>query len=282
MTAPNEATQTTQPGTAVGKVHPVYELFASDAAKRLIERFLPQGVDVERVAATVIMAMKQDKTKMLRKCTPESLVLGVARIQQWGLDLGVTAYLLPFKDKDKGIVEAVPVASYHGLAELMIASGAVRFVTARVVYAGDEFRYSYGTPGELFHKPCSKEERGPITHAYCVLDLPYGRQVFEVMLVEDIEEIRKKFSKQWSEGPLKPWYAKKTVVRQVSKLVPKNPRLARALAVMEHEQAVEIDPTPGAPKVQALGVGQFDELEILRQDRELAESEVGGDDGPPY
>lgn len=256
------------------KVHPVVELFTSDAAKRYIEKFLPKGVDLERVAATVLMAMQNDKTGKLAKCKPESLILGVARIMQWGLELGTTAHLLPFD----GV--ATPVADYKGLAELMIGSGAVRYVDAQVVYEGDAFEYRLGLDAKLNHTPISKGKRGAITHAYCILHLPFGRQVFTVMPVEDIEEIRQKFSKQWKNGPLPAWYAKKTVVRQVSKLVPKNPKLAKVLAVMEQDRDIEVekDPTPGAPRVESLIAGDHGIEAAL--DDVTGEAEPGDDEIP--
>lgn len=242
--------QASKPVPPVPPVHPVVELFTSDAARRLIEKFLPEGVDLERVAATVMLAMNNDKTGALKKCTPQSLVLGVARIQQWGLELGTTAHLIPFR------TEATPVADYKGLAELMIGSGAIRFIDTKVVYVGDDFVYRLGLDAKLDHIPCAKAKRGPISHAYIILHLPGGRQVFDVMAAEDIDEIRQAHSKQWKDGPLKPWYAKKTLVRQASKLVPKTPRFAEAfskvLAVMDDERTLELDPSPELPPVAAL------------------------------
>lgn len=266
LSAPDDAT------------HPVMEMFTSAKAQQYIKPFLPEGVDPIRVAASVMLAMQNDKSGTLAKCTPKSLILGVARIQQWGLELGTTAHLLPFKDKS-GTYEATPTADYKGLAELMVRSGAVRFVQAKVVYDGDFFEYSLGTDARLVHRPGPKAGRGQITHAYCVLDLPFGRQVFDVMMAEDIDEIRQRFSKQWKEGPLKPWYAMKTIVRQVSKLVPKNPRLAKALAVMHEDR--EIDLEPDAPQTAALNAGDTDPGQILAQDRAIAAAE-DDDNAPPF
>lgn len=251
MTAPN-----TQVATTEQKVNPIIALFTGDTARLLISKFLPEGTQaerataLERVAATVLLAIRNDKTKKLIECTPESLVLGVARIQQWGLELGTTAHLIPFGK------EATPVADYKGLAELMIGSGAIRYIDPKVVYAGDKFEYRFGTDAKIDHTPGPKAKRGAITHAYVIIHLPGGRQVFDVMLAEDIDEIRQKCSKQWKDGPLKPWYAKKTMVRQASKLIPKNPRFAESFArfakVLDDEQSVEIVPLPDAPGVAAL------------------------------
>lgn len=223
------------------------ELFSSEDALKYITPFLPEGADVKRVVATVLLAIKMDQTGALKKCSPESLVIGVARIQQWGLELGTTAHLLPFK----GI--AVPVADYKGLAELMVASGAVRYVEAHAVYEGDEFTYRLGLEPKIDHVPATPRAKGAkITFAYCILHLPFARFAFDVMSADDIDDIRQRYSKQWKEGPLPAWYAKKTVVRQVAKLVPKNPRLAKALLTMEQERSVEFEMTPGSATLPAL------------------------------
>ncbi len=249
----------------------IMDLFMSDRAQSFIAPFLPEGADPRRVAATVLLAVRMDKTGVLRKCTPESLVLGVARVQQWGLELGTTAHLLPFGNKmevrddatgnlvERKVYEATPVADYKGLAELMVRSGAVRHVEAHAVYEADEFKYRFGLNPQIDHVPALPRKEGArITHAYVILHLPFGRFAFEVMGAEEIDEIRKKHSKQWKDGPLQGWYAKKTVVRQIAKTVPKNPRMAaenaklgEALAVMEDEQRLEFGATGQAKAIEA-------------------------------
>lgn len=260
------------------KQHPVVELFQSEQARSYIEAFLPEGTDMKRVAASVMLAIQNDKTGKLKDCTPKSLIIGVARIQQWGLELGTTAHLIPFKD------EATPVADYKGLAELMVGSGAVRHVETHVVYEGDEFSYRLGLDPKIDHVPATPRKKGAkITFAYCILHLPFSRFAFDVMAAEDIDEIRHKYSKQWKDGPLPAWYAKKTVVRQVAKLVPKNPRLAKILAVMEQEREVEFDAIPEAKKIEALR----DEDEITVPDAVVTDEREPGDEEdqefqPPY
>lgn len=237
----------TSVATIEKKEHPIIAMLSSENAISLITPFLPEGADVARVIATVRLAIANDKTKALGKCTPQSLVLGVARIQQWGLELGTTAHLLPFG------TEATPVADYKGLAELMVGSGAVRHVETHVVYEGDEFSYRLGLEPKIDHVPAMPRKKGAlITHAYCILHLPFARFAFDVMAASDIDEIRQRYSKQWKNGPLPAWYAKKTVIRQVAKTVPKNPRLAKVLATMDAERAVEFDTLPEAKQIEAL------------------------------
>jgi phage RecT family recombinase len=250
MTPPNAG------GTAVATLpasspqSAIERLITSDRARKFIEPFLPEGTDIRRVAATVARAIAADETKTLKKCTPESLVLGVSQIQQWGLELAPgVAYLLPFKNNKKvgedgkPVYEATPCADYKALAAMMVASGAVRHVEAREVREGDRFEYHFGLDATIVHQPQSRagRETKPITHVYCILHLPFQARAFDVMSAEQVDAIRKHYSKQHKEGPLKAFYAKKTIIRQMAKTMPKDRRLAKFFDVLEKDAALEAD-----------------------------------------
>lgn len=201
-----------------------------------IAAFLPEGVSPERVAAAVSLALNDPKTgKALAACTPQSVVRAVGRIAQWGLEVGVTAYLVPFGR------ECVPVADYKGLIELVVASGAARDIDAHVVYEGDEFDYELGLDNRLVHRPrWSGDGKRKIVAAYAIARIKFGYTKQVVMTADEIDEIRQQYSKQWKSGPLPDWYAVKTCVRRLVKLLPQNPRLASAMAKIEDEQQVEL------------------------------------------
>ena len=207
----------------------IAQLFEHESSRQYIDPYLPKGTDIARVIAAVQLAIKNDETGKLGQCTPESLVLGCARIQSWSLELGVNAYLLPFGGK------AVPVAGYLGLIELMIGTGAVRGVDVQVVREGDHFEYEFGLDPYLRHRPKAKNT-GAITFAYIIILLPGGLKKFDVMPAADIDAIRQTHSKQWKSGALTPWYAKKTIIRQSAKLWPKNPKLAATLTVLHQDE----------------------------------------------
>lgn len=229
--APHMAYDQQQTGVAV--IKNITAVLTSDTAKERILPFLPEGANYERVMAAAQYAVR--KQPDLLKCTPHSIIDAVAKIQQWQLEIGTTAHLVPFKGKCEAI------ADYKGLAELMVRSGAVRHVEARVVYENDTFRYKLGTASEIDHTPTSEAKRGKITHAYVILYLPFNRISFEVMTVEDIENIRLNHSKQWKTGALPAWYAKKTVVRQSVKLIPKDPRYSAALIALQEAFSKDAD-----------------------------------------
>ncbi len=230
--------------TAVAKAgdnNGIAELLSRENVRTRIEPYLMPGASLERVIAGARFAARQNPA--ILQCTPASIVDAVSRIQQWGLEIGVTAHLVPF-----GKV-CTPIADYKGYAELMVRSGAVRHVEARVVYEKDTFSYAYGLDPYLNHIPVSCEQRGKISHAYVVLRLPHNRSSFEVMPIQDIDAIRKKNSKQWKEGECPAWYAKKTVVRQAAKLIPKDPRLASVLRVVDEDEAQEFGEGKILPEV---------------------------------
>lgn len=221
------------PGTALAKLQDEKGAVAliSEAADR-IEPFLPKGTDLMRVALTVRIAIR--KTPALLKCSPESILTAVAQVQQWGLEIGTTAHLVPFGE------ECTAIADYKGLAELIVASGAIRHVEGRCVYANEPFVYEQGLDPKLEHHPIADvATRGKLVAAYVVFHLPFGRRVFEVMAAGDAEAVRQKYSKQWKSGELPDWYCLKTCLRRAVKLIPKNPKLRDALRVIEQDEERE-------------------------------------------
>lgn len=209
-----------------------------------LQAMLPKGYEAGRLITGALVAAANNPD--LLKCQPSTIATALARIAQWGLDVGVTAHLVPYGSK------CTPVADYKGLVALMVRAGA-RKVEAQVVREGDQFEYAYGTDAYLRHQPTGSSN--PITHAWCIVTLRGGVTQFEVMPVADIEAIRKQHSKQWKNGPLPAWYARKTVTRQAAKFVPQTAELVRALD--EDEQVVELDADGVVPDPATLE-GQYE------------------------
>ena len=224
----------------------VVALFGTEAARTTIAPFLPDGANLERIAATVWLAMKDNPA--LAKCTAESLILATAKIQQWGLEVGTTAYLVPYGPK------CTPVASYIGLAELVIGSGAVRDVEAHIVYANEHFRMEQGlSPVLEHHIIATASERGEPIGAYVIFRIGVHRDRSHYMTAQEIDSIRQQYSKQWKSGPLPEWYMLKTVVRHGVKLLPKNPRLAAVFRRFDDIDVAEtLDELPTPATVRAL------------------------------
>jgi phage RecT family recombinase len=253
------AAQKPEPGTAVATQDEPRQVTARDlpavirrskTARAQLAAFLPPGVSLERVAASVDLALRKaradwaeacrnDRTKTglapLERCEPGSILLAVAKIQQWGLEIGETAHLVPFG------TSCTPVADYKGLSELMVASGVAKMVEAHCVYEKEPFRLKRGTVTEVEHHPIGDPKaRGDMVGAYAIVHVRGNLPLTEYMSVDEIDKIRQEKSKQWKKGPLPEWYARKTVIRRIAKYVPKNPRLAKLLAEIDAEQVIDV------------------------------------------
>jgi recombination protein RecT len=231
---------------------------------------LPKHMKAERLAR-IVMTTVQNVPKLL-DCTPESLIRCVLQAAQLGLEpdglLG-QAYLIPFENKKKQIVECTLIVGYKGLLKLARNSGEIASIEAHAVRVGDEFSYAFGTEGFLKHKPAEapllwkeKKEKdvvverwqepdydwnpGRITHFYAVAKLKDGTRQFEVMPVWEVNDIRDnsqgyKAAKNF--GIPSPWIdhypemGKKTVLRRICKMLPASIELARAVALDEAADA---------------------------------------------
>jgi recombinational DNA repair protein RecT len=223
------ATQSQSPKLVKDTNLPVL-IATNDTARQYIEPLLPKGVTIGEVAAKVRLALAKDTTGALQKCTVGSVILAVAKICGWGLEIGTTAHLVPFG------AECTALRDYTGDIQLAIESGMVRRVAAHIVYANEPFRLVRGSVTSVDHHPIAvPSERGPMIGCYAMVYFGRGEFEVEYRTVEEVDEIRQKHSKQWKAGLVAPWYMRKTVARQALKLIPKSPRMRALLAVMDDE-----------------------------------------------
>lgn len=195
-------------------------------------KVLPKTFTPERLITLTLVAAT--KTPQLFDCSPESIALSVVRVAQWGLEIGTTAHLVPFKG------QCTPIADYKGLIQLMIRSGHVRDVKAYAVYKNEHFRVTAGAHPVLEHDPIMTESaRGPLVAAYAVAWLRGGHPTWEVMARDEIEAIRKRArsgnSEAWREHYDE--MAKKTAIRRLAKRMPQSTELADALGVEDDDAA---------------------------------------------
>lgn len=80
------------------------------------QRLLPKWYPADRLITGALVAAQTNPD--LGKCNPQSVAVALARVAQWGLDVGDTAHLVPFGDK------CTPIADYKGLIRLMVEAGA--------------------------------------------------------------------------------------------------------------------------------------------------------------
>lgn len=199
-----------------------------------IAKALPRGMDEARFARILVTTVKQ--TPDLLKCSTASLLGAAMQAAALGLEPGPLGecYLVPY-GRDCSFIPGAP-----GLVKLAIQSGYVSAVVARTVWEGDEFDYDYGLDEHLVHKPCGDEEKP--THHYAIAKMTNGTKEFVVMTQGAIDKHRAKFAKSqkaWRENPEA--MARKTVVKQLMKLIPKSAEVQRAMNA--DEQTVNLLPS---------------------------------------
>jgi recombination protein RecT len=115
-------------------------------------------------------------TPKLKDCDPLSMLGALQQCATLKLEPNTIlghAYLIPFENKRKRIVEVQLILGYKGLKELARRHELVVGLHADVVYDDDEdWSYEYGTNMHLTHKPGPR--RGKKTHAYCYVKLRDG------------------------------------------------------------------------------------------------------------
>ncbi len=200
-----------------------------------IKNALPRHITPERMMRVALTAVST--TPKLLECSQVSVMGCIVQAAQLGLEPGSGlghAYLVPFGKTCQLII------GYRGMVDLARRSGEIVSISARAVYAKDEFSYAYGLDETLHHVPSTDAERGPLTFVYAVAKLKGGGVQFEVLSRSDVDRIRK-MSRAGNSGPWVEHYdemAKKSAVRRLFKMLPVSIELAKAVRL---DEAVDDD-----------------------------------------
>lgn len=182
-----------------------------------------------------VMASVQ-KTPDLLDCEPTSVINSFMTMAQLGLmpsDVSGEAYVLPYKTKHGEIAQFQ--LGYQGLLTLFYRAG-VKSIRAEIVREKDKFSY---VNGKIYHEIDifkSNKDRGKAIGAYAI-GLLNGQEVAKLMNRDDILNMGKKFSKSYNstytawneEKDPELWMWKKTVLKQLGKLLPKNETIYKAI-----------------------------------------------------
>lgn len=231
------------PGGSVSAV----AILSSEEARTAIAPMLPEGVTLERVAREVQLAA-MDNPDILT-CAPDTIIAAVCKAVSWGLVIGETVHLVPVGGKLKAWQD------YKGKIELMVRHRAARLVDAQCVYEHEPFEYELGLHPRILHHPIlSLRDRGALIGAYAYAKLNQYDFKAVVLSTEEIDQIRRKSSRSWKNGPLSdiPWYALKTAIHRLAKQIPRSEALARALA--EDDEDTDDLLVDAAPERPALAI----------------------------
>jgi len=218
-----------------------------EALRSIVERnmgaigaSLPTGMSQERFARLLLTAANVNPE--LLTCDPRSFLQAGVQCAQLGLepnDPRGLAYLIPFKDKDRGKVVNL-IIGYRGMVELARRSGMVSSIHAFAVYEGDAFSYALGLEPTLHHVPApdGAEDPSKLTHVYAVAKVN-GDPQFVVLTRKHVEKA--KASSRGADSSYSPWkthYAEmalKTAIRRLCKLLPQTVEVAKAMEADESE-----------------------------------------------
>lgn len=197
--------------------------------KKQIENYFADPQKALKFLSSVTSAVQRNDE--LLNCEPTSVInsfMTMAQLELMPSDVNGEAYVLPYKGK------AQFQLGYQGLVTLFYRAGC-RSIHADIVRKNDKFDY---TNGVITHSPdVFADDRGEAIGAYVIIDTAQGGKITKVMNKKEILGIGQKFSKSfksdyspWNEkNDPELWMWKKTVMKQASKLVPKNETIFRAI-----------------------------------------------------
>jgi recombination protein RecT len=232
---------------------------------RGFRRLLPRGVSEDFMLLTVLKAIK--KSKELRQCDPASITLAMIECAGLGLvpntELG-EAHIVPYGRDAKLVI------GYSGLLKLVRSSGEVACIDAYVAHADDVFDYELGDNPRVKHVPRRRGSGAPepvFEAAYATARLRGSEEflIVDVMDAAQIDKIRARGSRR-ANGPWDTDYdemAKKTVLRRLSKRLPKSREAGRGLALDQR------------------GEGEGAVLSVQEWEEELQEHTASAPDAPP-
>lgn len=172
----------------------------------------------------------------LLECDSKSLYAALMEVAALDLEVGTLgqADLIPYKGKTKLII------GYQGFITLIYRSGMVKSVFANIVREKDKFDITFGTKGKLVHKP-SLDMGTRIIGAYAYAELISGGEYYDYLPIAELERIRKYSaspnSLAWSEETS--WMYRKTMIRQLIKLLPKFKNEAEIIKAIKLDEAAE-------------------------------------------
>ena len=207
-----------------------------------IRKALPSVLTPERFIRMALTA--GNNTPALAQCTPMSFIAALMNAAQLGLEPNTPlgqAYLIPYKNKKKDVIECQFQIGYKGMIDLVYRNDNVQTIQAHIVRANDLFEYELGLESRLRHIP-AMEGRGEMMYVYALFKLTNGGYGFEVLNKESVVAHAERYSPSF-EG-FSPWktdfesMAKKTAIKKVLKFAPLKTECLRAIASDETIKSV--------------------------------------------
>lgn len=256
---------------AVQKLSPVEEFVSNVLPPDRLDdlaRSLPAHIKPQMFQRNLLNAIMINPDLM--KYTPGLVFREVSKAGTLGLYLDPQlgeAYIIEAYNYKSRQTEPQLRIGYLGMVKLAKQSGEIKQVYAHEVHEKDFIEAEQGAEKTLVHKPKLFTDRGPIIGYYSVVKFTNGDFDYEPMDVAQIHAIRDRTDgwKAYQDKKIKttPWatdeseMAKKTVIRRLTKRMPKSPELAAAIKIEDEAEFHEImrpaprlvPPTPPIPPV---------------------------------
>jgi recombination protein RecT len=237
----------------------------------------------------VLLTTVSDNPDLLR-CTQRSLISSCMRAAQMGLELdGREAAIVPYRDGPDLIAKYEPMI--FGLRKKVRESRLLADWNVQVVQEGDHFDYALGDRPYIIHKPALRGGRNrAVIGAYSIATFPDGTKSFEIMNVDQIEDVRSKSKAKkgpWFDPISYPEMCRKTVARLHAKQLPQSSDLELLTRDWEREKAVEQEPRQALPQrrsgtvsdvLDQFGAGMLSPPEADSAARQSVESSPSGAD----
>jgi recombination protein RecT len=210
---------------------------------------LPRHITPAYFMRVVLTAVQRNPK--LADCTSISLFGSILQCAQLGLVpdgfLG-QAYLIPYDNKKKNVLEVQFQCGYRGLITLARRSGEISIIGAEVVYERDQFKQIRGLSPSVDHTPFEGDgDPGALVSVYAWYRLKDGGYDLTVMNRRQVHAIRNR-SQAYRSGVQygkkdSPWFTdepamwKKTAIKQLLKLAPLSVEIQRAAGLDDAAEA---------------------------------------------
>lgn len=206
------------------------------ANKDKLQAALPRQFSADRLIQLAYTTIRRDQRLM--DCTVPSLAGAVMDAARLGLEVGVLGqgYIVGYKNN--GVREAQFIPGWQGLVDLVGRAGCAEAWTG-AVFEGDAFDWAYGDTPYINHKPCGEDNPERMTHVYACGRINGTRHpIIEVWPIEKVWRHRDRYNRI-GEGHYSykhpEMYARKIVLLQVLKYLPKSPLLTAAIEASNYE-----------------------------------------------
>lgn len=210
-----------------------------------LRRVLPAHIPEERYVRIAINAARTNPK--LIQATPLSLAGALMTASVLGLEPNTPTqhcYLVPYENRKgprnpdgSSPVEAQLIVGYQGFVKLSLDSPQVDWIYGEAVYPEDHFYYQRGTNPYIDHNPAdNRPADSQPTHYYAVAILASGARPFVVLTADEVKTLRRgKVGPQGDIPDPQRWMEKKVPIKQLTKLLPKDIRLATAAEADEKD-----------------------------------------------